>query len=248
MPRVVHADRPGTIQFEGARAHFIGLMALEGAEQPVDGPRPRRGRSARSSPPASWSTAAAGVTRACRTPASSCTTRTTISACAPGQLGHRILSVPRAVCRHGKGTPGLSLRTGQGYSSRRVVLMIANRWRILLTRYELRTLLLLAPALLTFELTQFIGSIAKGWFPSWAAAVATIARDLPGIRRERRDWAASAVIGDGRVLEGGDLPFNPLLLRSRMEHVAARIAVGRGLAQLALVHRFLRDRGADTRP
>ena len=38
MPRVVHAEEPERIQFEGARAHFIGLMALESAEQPVHEP------------------------------------------------------------------------------------------------------------------------------------------------------------------------------------------------------------------
>ena len=58
-----------------------------------------------------------------------------------GQLGHRIVAMPRALCQHGKGTPGLSARRAQGYPPR-VVFMIANRWRILLTRYELRTLLL----------------------------------------------------------------------------------------------------------
>ena len=84
MPRVVHADQPGTVQFEGARAHFIGLMALEDAEQPVQGRRLRRARSARSSPPAFWSTAAAGVTRACRTQTSLSTRRTTTLGFAPG--------------------------------------------------------------------------------------------------------------------------------------------------------------------
>ncbi len=164
MPRVVHADRPGTIQFEGARAHFIGLMALEGAERPVDGPAPPP------RPISSIITACFLVDRRrwgdlrLQDPSFFMYHEDHDLGLRAGQLGHVILSVPRAVCRHGKGTPGLSLRTGQGYSARRVVLMIANRWRILLTRYELRTLLLLAPALVTFELTQLAGSIAKGWF------------------------------------------------------------------------------------
>ena len=35
-----------------------------------------------------------------------------------GQLGHRIVAVPRALCRHGKGTPGLSLRASRRVHAR----------------------------------------------------------------------------------------------------------------------------------
>ena len=248
MPRVMYADQPSTVQFEGARAHFIGLMALEGAEQPIAGraPAPR--------PISSIITACFLVDRRrwgdtrLQDPSFFLYHEDHDLGLRAGQLGHGILSVPQAVCRHGKGTPGLSLRASDGYSSRRVVLMIANRWRILLTRYELRTLLLLAPALLTFELMQLAGSIAKGWFSSWAAAAATIVRDLPTIVRERRDWAGQRRYGDGRILEGGDLPFNPRLLRSRLEHIAGRVVSAVGSLNWLLVRRLLRNSGTGGRP
>ena len=107
-----------------------------------------------------------------------------------GQLGHRMLAVPQGLCHHGRGTPGLSLRATSGYSPKRIAYMIANRWRILLTRYELRTLVLLSPALVLFELAQLVGSVAKGWGRSWLAAVGRILHDLPHIARERHAWAA----------------------------------------------------------
>ena len=90
--------------------------------------------------------------------------------------------------------------------------MIANRWRILLTRYELRTLLLLAPALLTFELCQLAGRDREGLDRELGRGGGGGRRDLPGIARERREWAGQRRFGDGRMLEGGDLPFHPRLL------------------------------------
>ena len=248
MPRVVYADQPGTVQFEGARAHFIGLMAIEGAERPVADPAPAP------RPISSIITACFLVDRRrwggsrLQDPSFFLYHEDHDLGLRAGQLGHRILSVPQAVCRHGKGTPGLSLRASDGYSSRRVVLMITNRWRILLTRYELRTLLLLAPALLAFELTQLVGSIAKGWFSSWVAAVASIARDLPAILHERHAWASQRRFGDGRILEGGDLPFNPRLMRSRLEHVAGKVVSAVGSLNWLLVRRLLRDSALGSRP
>jgi hypothetical protein len=139
------------------------------------------------------------------------------------QLGHRIIAVPGAVCRHGKGTPNLSLREVGQYTPSRVVLTMANRWRIILTRYELRTILLLAPALLAFELCQLVGATAKGWFPHWRRAVWIVLSGLPQMWRERRDWGTQRRYGDGRILEGGDLPFNPKLLQGRLERRIAAL-------------------------
>ena len=119
--------------------------------------------------------------------------------------------------------------------------MIANRWRILLTRYELRTLILLAPALLIFELCQLAGAIAKGWTASWVEAARTIGRDLPRIASERRAWASQRRFGDGHILEGGALPFHPRLLAGRMERRVARVVAGAMSLNWRLARRHLRD-------
>jgi GT2 family glycosyltransferase len=241
MPRVVHAEEPERIQFEGARAHFIGLMALEAAEQPVSGP-------------AAAPRAISSIVTACflvdrrrwggtrlQDPSFFMYHEDHDLGLRAGQLGHRIVAVPRALCRHGKGTPGLSARWSNAYPRRRVVFMIANRWRILLTRYELRTLVLLAPALVMFELCQFAGAIAKGWTTSWAEAVRAIRTDLPRITRERREWAAQRRYGDGRILEGGALPFHPRLLSGSLERRAGRLVSGAISLNWRLVRRLLRD-------
>jgi GT2 family glycosyltransferase len=247
MPRVVHADDPATIQFEGARAHYIGLMALEAGEQPVAGPPPEAREIS-------------SIITACFLVDRRRWGRTRLQdpsffiyhedhdlGLRAGQLGHKILAVPRALCHHGKGTPGLSLRASNGYTSRRVVLMIANRWRILLTRYELRTLLLLAPALLMFELCQFAGAVAKGWTSNWLAAVAAIRADLPRIARERREWMAQRRFGDGRVLEGGALPFNPRLLTGAAQRKCGALISAATNLNWLLVRRLLRDAASERR-
>ena len=240
MPRVVHADEPGRIQFEGARAHFIGLMALELAEQPVH-------------PPAAAPRLISSIVTACflidrrrwgtmrlQDPSFFMYHEDHDLGLRAGQLGHRIVAEPRALSLHGKGTPGLSARRGS-YPPQRVVFMIANRWRILLTRYELRTLLLLAPALIAFELCQLAGAIAKGWAMGWAEAARSIGRDLPRIARERREWAAQRRFGDGRVLEGGALPFHPRLLSGALERGVGGLVSGAMALNWRLVRRLLRD-------
>ncbi len=247
MPRVVHADEPQRIQFEGARAHFIGLMALEAAEQPVH-------------EPASGPRAISSIVTACflvdrrrwgsvrlQDPSFFIFHEDHDLGLRAGQLGHRIVAVPRALCRHGKGTHGLSARRADGYTPRRLVLMIANRWRILLTRYELRTLILLAPSLLTFELCQLAGAIAKGWTWSWAEAATTIGKDLPKIAIERRQWAAQRRFGDGHVLEGGALPFHPRLLASTAERWIGHVVSGAIALNWRLVRGLLRDAPAGGR-
>jgi GT2 family glycosyltransferase len=241
MPRVLHADAPERIQFEGAQAHFLGLMTLEAAERPVAGtPAVRREIG-------SIVTACFLVDRRrwggrrLQDPSFFIYHEDHDLGLRARQLGHRIVAVPGATCLHGRGTPGVSIRAVEGYSSTRVAFTIANRWRIILTRYELRTILLLAPALLAFELCQLAGAVAKGWLASWARAFAIVARDLPRIARERREWAAQRRCGDGRVLAGGALPFNPRLLTGRLERgvgaaISAALALNWLLARPLLNH------------
>ena len=68
-----------------------------------------------------------------------------------------------------------------------------------------------------------------------------MAKDLPRIARERREWAAARRWGDGRVLAGGPLPFNPRLLTGRLERgvgaaMSAAMALNWRLARPLLNH------------
>jgi GT2 family glycosyltransferase len=219
MPRIVHAHDPEMIQFDGAHAHFLGVMVLENSETPLEA--------------ASSDTHEIG---------------SIISACflvdrlrwgdqqlqnddffiyhedhdlglRARQLGHRILSVPTAICRHGNGTAGVSIRSTGMFTSTRIIYTIANRWRVILMRYQLRTIVLMAPTLALFEVLQFVGSVNKGWHGHWLAAVQKIWDDRGKIIAERRSWQEERRAGDGHVLNGGNPPFHPALLNSRIERL-----------------------------
>lgn len=223
MPRVLYAAAPETIQFDGADAHFLGVMAPRATGTPLAGAPDRTVETG------SLITACFVVDRErwgalqLQDPAFFIYHEDHDLGLRARQLGLKLVQVPQAVVLHGDGTPGLSIRATGMFTQRRVVLTIANRWRVLLTRYEGRTLVLLAPALLAFEAFQLGGAVAKGWLGHWWTAVRTLARDLPTTLRERRAWRRQRVVGDGAVLVDGPLPFHPRLLDGRIERQAARL-------------------------
>jgi GT2 family glycosyltransferase len=222
VPRILYAHDPATIQFDGAGAHFLGMMTLLHAESP--------GADTPDDPVAldSLVTAAFLVDRA-----------------RLGDLrfderlfmyledhhfglrlrlrGHGLLAVPAARCLHGSGTPGMALRTTGSYHPLRVRGTITNRWHVLLELYELRTLLLLAPALACFELFQLAGCVAKGWLGHWVVAAAGMARQVPDILRARGREQAARRVPDGAFLAGGPVPFSAGLVDGGAERVARRV-------------------------
>jgi GT2 family glycosyltransferase len=219
MPRIVHADRPDVVQYDGADCHFLGLMVLRHAEMPV-GEAPietidtgsvvtcaflvDRGRW-RGGPPFdesflfNYEDHDFGV-------------RSRL-------LGHSLLSVPAAVCRHGGGTEGLSWRVGRDRSRLRVYCLMRNRWRIILQSYSMRTLVLLAPALLAFELTQLAGSIVKGWLGIWLTAAGWLATHPGETFAARRALQRARRTPDRDLLRAGPVPFAQGLVAGRAERL-----------------------------
>lgn len=227
MPRVVHAEHPDVIQYDGADCHFLGLMALRHAETPVsDAPRETAETQSvvtcsflvdrarwRGGPPFdesfifNYEDHDFGV-------------RSRV-------LGHTLLSVPGAVCHHGGGTAGLSYRAGRARSLVRVYCLIRNRWRIVLQAYSARTLVLLAPCLAMYELFQLAGAASKGWLGVWARAAWWMLAH-PGVTlRRRRELQRARRTPDREILRGGPLPFTAGLDAGRVER-----AVRAGLDRL----------------
>ena len=220
MPRVLHADRKDIIQYEGADCHFLGHMI------------PRLSEVAASAAPGclrevnSVITACFLIDRAAwgTTPPFDSTfifnyedhhfgVRSRI-------LGHRLLAVPTAACLHGSGTPGLSLRAGGTPARLRVFCLMRNRWRIILQCFALRTLLLLAPVLICFEVFQLLGCVWKGWLGVWFQSAFWIAIH-PGLTAAgRRMVQASRRTPDRAILVGGDIPFSRSLAQGVLERAA----------------------------
>jgi hypothetical protein len=76
---------------------------------------------------------------------------------------------------------------------------IRNRWHFLLKNYELRTLLLMIPALIVHEPMQFAMIVAKGQFGAYRRAVRELIPWLKTLRQERREIASFRKKPDGAL-------------------------------------------------
>jgi len=238
-PRVVRdADRT-TIQFDGASSHFLGLMALDHPDELLDD-------------------ALGGVWEI----------SSLVSACMlvdrerwggdalfdesffiyledhdlgirTRLRGHRILAVADAVCHHGPGTAGLSLRRTGTRHPTRVFLTIKNRWQILLKNYQVRTLLLLAPVLAFYETFQLAGAVRKGWLRPWLRAVGWIARHRRELAASRREVQRTRRVPDRDLLGGGALPFAPQLTTGAIDRLALRLLDAVCLGYWRIIRRVL---------
>ena len=220
QPRVLYADRPDTIQYDGADCHVLGLMVLRHHEWTVDE------APAETTPTRSMVTCAFMIHRS-RWRGGEPFDPTFIFNLEDHDFGirsriagHTLLSVPAARCRHGEGTPGLSFRAGGVQTATRVYCLIRNRWRILLQTYSARTLVLLAPSLAAYEVLQLAGAIRKGWLGPWLRAAWWMVANPGATLERRREVQASRRASDRELLVGGPLPFTPGLLGSGIERAA----------------------------
>ena len=129
----------------------------------------------------------------------------------------------------------MSIRRLGSYSSRRVFYLIRNRWLFLLKTYSLRTLLVLLPMLIVYEVAQFLTILKKGWIKEWARSVAWVFRHLPPLLAERRRIKSLRQVADRELITGGALPFRSELTTSRVERFARALLdhVANGYWQLA---------------
>lgn len=219
MPSVVYADRPEVVQFNGAACHFLGHQILQGEGTPV-------------------ATVVAGP-RQIGSLITACCLVDVRKLPSDGEFddaffiyfedhdfgvrlrgqGRQILSVPQARCFHGAGSIGLSIRSLGGYSRRRVLYLIRNRWQFILKTYSRRTLLWLAPLLALYELAQVAMAVRQGWVREWAAAARWIVGHADEILRKRERYQQARTVPDRALLEGGPIPFRAELTQG----VAARL-------------------------
>lgn len=135
-------------------------------------------------------------------------------------LGPHVLSVPLAQCFHGLGTEGLSIRQLGTYSTRRVYYLIRNRWLVVAKNFSWRTLLLIAPILIVYDLAQLAIALKKGWLKEWLQAAGWMLTHLPEVLGERRRIQRNRRTPDREVLVGGPIPFRAELTTSAFERLA----------------------------
>jgi len=122
-------------------------------------------------------------------------------------LGLLTMAVPRATVLHGSGTEGLSYRPGREVSATRMYCLIRNRWWIMFRYYSQRSLIILAPLLLAFELLHLIGVVCKGWGHEWWRAFVDTGRRLAVLHAERKIYQALRRRADRDILCSGNLPL-----------------------------------------
>ncbi len=239
MPRVVLAERPERIQYEGAFCHWLGHMILRNEDVML-----RRSDL----PPQNVDSMISACFMVVRSrwkdavffdPGYAFYYEDHDVGVRARLSGADVLAVPHATVLHGSGTPDLSMRPGGAYSSRRIRTLIEGRWRHLLKNMSARGFFILLPALLAYELAQLAGVTVKGWFPHWWQALRATVRALPEIRIARRGIQSSRRLPDRDLLRGGPLPFKPELIRGRLGGMALSAMNSLSAAYWSMARRLL---------
>lgn len=236
---IVYAHKRDTIQYDGAQCHFLGAQVL------LD-----ENRLIASVPPAvrevgSLSTCAFLADRS-RLPAGVTFDETYFYMFEDHDFGIRVrmqasgvLSVTDAYCYHGTGTEGLSIRQLGTYSTKRIYYLIRNRWLVILKNFSFRTLLVLTPFYLIYEMAQGAIAIKKRWHREWLQALVWIMRNFPAVLRERRKVQATRRVGDREFLVGGPLPFRGELTAGRVERFLLGLLNGAARAYWFVASRLI---------
>lgn len=140
-------------------------------------------------------------------------------------LGHRIVCEPRALVYHDRGTgrPELSFRGHEAYPVRRAYFHIRHRLMTLLIHYRPRTLVVLAPVLLLYEIVTLAVCLRRGWARHWWAALRSVWAARGHLADRRRFVMQNRRRGDGQLLTGGDIPLAPGFLHGAFERRAVGI-------------------------
>lgn len=238
MPSVIYAHKPDTVQYDGADSHFLGQQILHHENHALSA-LPMEVRAI-----GSLITAAFMVDRS-RLPADFRFDESFFIyfedhdfGVRARMLGREIVSVPRAHVLHAEGTEGLSLRHMGKYSSMRVFCIIRNRWLFIFRNYAGRTLLLLLPLLLVYELAQLIIAAKKGWLKEWWRSVCWVVGNAGEIVAKRKLVQRGRVVGDRQIMQGGHLPFREELVSGRIELAGRRLLDGLAIVYWRLVNRI----------
>jgi GT2 family glycosyltransferase len=217
---IIYAHQRDTVQYDGAECHFLGLQTL------LDEDKPLAALDTTVRQVGSIVTCCFIADRS-RLPAGEFFDESFFYMFEDHDfgvrvrlLGPQVLSVPAAQCYHGKGTEGLSIRQLGTYSSRRVYYIVRNRWLFIFKNFSVRTLILLTPLLIVYDLAQFLVAIKKGWLREWGGALASVVGGLPALLRERRRIQSRRRTPDREILKSGRIPFRAELTTSRVERMA----------------------------
>jgi GT2 family glycosyltransferase len=130
--------------------------------------------------------------------------------------GYRCLHVPDARIYHRAKNRGLWAAAYQ----------IRNRWYFLLKFYRWRTLLVLSPALLIYELSTLLFLASRRRLKDYLAALGALRRHLPAVLEKRSRIQSQRVLEDRQLVVSGEIYLRPEMTVRRHVRWARRLQSG----------------------
>ena len=136
--------------------------------------------------------------------------------------------------------PGVSmLHDDVQHGTERALGQFVNRYRLLFTVYSRRSLLLLSPSLLVFEIVALFGASLKSMAGLRLRAMADTIRGWPELLQQRRRCQRTRRVRDGQLLVGGPFQLPAAVMGSPLVSWAQRV-LGRAFdLNWRLVRRWL---------
>lgn len=222
-PRIVLLPEGNLVQTDGAENHFLGVMSLRHPATPVDSAREER-VEVNSAIGACYLLDRQVVLDAGGFDALYFFYLEDLEfSLRLRGLGYRFVFESQAIALHdrGSGTLGLSFRGTGDYPLRRAYLTMRNRLMTVLIHYRWRTLIILSPALLLYEMVNFAYCLRRGWAAEWARAWGWLWCHRGKIAKRRKRMRRLRKVADTDILSGGCIPFSEGLLQSRLQRAFA---------------------------
>lgn len=240
-PRIRLLPESDTVQMEGAAVHFLGLLVLRHSLRPIESLSGESGY-------------VAAFTGGCLL----LERQEVLASGGFDELfffyfedlelsyrlrarGHRIWCAADAEVFHepSDGTPGLSYRGQSSYPRRRAMLTMRNRLLTILIHYRLRTIVILLPSFLLFEIAALAMACKQGWGGAWFEAWSWQFKNAATIKARRCRQAAARQVPDRSILVGGPPPLANGLLKGRLASMMFRTFSGTLNVYWALVRSWI---------
>jgi GT2 family glycosyltransferase len=143
-------------------------------------------------------------------------------------VGLRCYSIPNALVYHKRDT-----------GSDRFYSMIHNRWYLIIETYAFRTIVLLAPALLLYEIALFAFVCLKGRSKDYLLAIRNTVSNFPKILHKRARLQEQRQRSDRDLLSGGPIYIRADLVQKRYLTVGMALLNGIFEGYWRLVKRFI---------
>jgi len=206
-PRLVYHDRRNTIQHEGVFIHYTGEAVLLNSDKPlgqgvkdITQVHSISGTCLLVSKPAAEKIGLFDEDYFFGRTDGEFSFRLTIS-------GYKLYTVPNAICYHRVKKRGLS----------KLFYQVRNRWYFILTIYSFRTLIVLTPALLAYEISLIVYLLLKGKIIPYLQGILAVIVSVPKLLKKRKFIQSLKTVSDRNLLQEQPMYMRDDLLKSKTQ-------------------------------